>query len=63
MKGLITTGFLVLVSLIMISHSGAAQWARTYGGPDNDYATAILQTADGGYMSGRLYLFLWSNKW
>jgi len=46
-----------------------AQWARTYGGSEDDFASSILQTSDGGYIVygstesfGVEYLDIWILK-
>src|SRR5271157_228737 len=36
--------------LIKTDSSGNMQWERTYGGSKDDIASALLQTADGGYV-------------
>jgi hypothetical protein len=35
--------------LVKTDASGNTQWDKTYGGTDNDFASALVQTADGGY--------------
>ena len=34
----------------IVSNSGTTQWARTYGGENEDMACSIQQTGDGGYI-------------
>lgn len=42
---------LVIITLVIIISSHCyAQWAISYGGSDNDYASSIQQTSDGGYI-------------
>ena len=36
--------------IVKISDTGAIQWERSYGGSGNDYACAIHQTSDSGYV-------------
>ena len=44
-------GILLVVLLFSLSFTNVhAQWAYTYGGTDSDYAYAVWQTADGGYI-------------
>ena len=43
-------GYDILV--LKFDSSGALQWQRTYGGSGTDYAEAIRQTSDGGYVVG-----------
>ncbi|MFZ8835386.1 MAG: T9SS type A sorting domain-containing protein [Candidatus Caldipriscus sp.] len=38
------------IFLIKTDASGNIQWARTYGGTNNDYASSVRQTSDGGYI-------------
>jgi regulation of enolase protein 1 (concanavalin A-like superfamily) len=42
---------LILTSLpfISLSYASSEMWSHTYGGPNNDSATAMIQTSDGGY--------------
>jgi hypothetical protein len=35
--------------IIKIKSNGDVEWAKTYGGTDNDYAYYVCQTSDGGY--------------
>jgi hypothetical protein len=35
--------------LVKVDAYGNEQWSRTYGGPGDDYAVALVQTSDGGY--------------
>ena len=35
--------------LVKVDSSGNTQWNQTYGGPDNDYPSCIVQASDGGY--------------
>jgi hypothetical protein len=35
--------------LVKTDASGNMQWSKTYGGADTDYASALVQTTDGGY--------------
>lgn len=37
--------------VIKLNNSGTVQWQKTYGGNDNDHASSICQTADGGYIA------------
>ncbi|MCA9726997.1 MAG: hypothetical protein R3E12_16230 [Candidatus Eisenbacteria bacterium] len=37
------------VWLLKLSSTGAIQWQKTYGGFDQEEATGLIQTADGGY--------------
>jgi hypothetical protein len=37
------------ILVVKLNASGNKQWARTFGGTDLDYATAIVATPDGGY--------------
>ena len=34
--------------VLKLSQDGSVNWARTFGGTQNDYANSIIQTADGG---------------
>jgi hypothetical protein len=44
-------GNLFVALFFLLSFTNAhAQWAFTYGGTDRDYAYAVQQTADGGYI-------------
>jgi len=36
--------------LIRVNASGDKEWAKTFGGPNNDAANSVQQTADGGYI-------------
>ncbi|MBI5540150.1 MAG: T9SS type A sorting domain-containing protein [Bacteroidia bacterium] len=36
--------------ILKLNQNGDTLWTRTYGGPYNDYANSIKQTADGGYI-------------
>ncbi|MCF3111033.1 hypothetical protein LL912_19760 [Niabella sp. CC-SYL272] len=36
--------------VVKVNSSGAIQWQKTYGGSIDEYATAVQQTADGGYI-------------
>jgi hypothetical protein len=36
--------------LVKTDASGNVQWAKTYGGPSDDYASPVQQTSDGGYI-------------
>ncbi|MFX0113133.1 MAG: hypothetical protein ACFFB3_01155 [Candidatus Hodarchaeota archaeon] len=36
--------------LVKTDSMGIAQWNRTYGGSNHDYAKSLLQTADGGFL-------------
>jgi uncharacterized repeat protein (TIGR01451 family) len=38
------------VWIIKFNQTGAIQWKKTYGGTKIEYATDIIQTADGGYV-------------
>jgi hypothetical protein len=46
------------IFLIKTDASGNIQWAKTYGGTNDDYASSFQQTSDGGYIvAGRTYSF------
>ncbi len=34
---------------LVASVDAASMWSQTYGGEDNDYATSVVETSDGGY--------------
>lgn len=36
--------------LVKLGRDGSKQWDKTYGGKDADYANAVLQTDDGGFL-------------
>ena len=36
--------------VVKTNSSGDVEWSRSYGGTNNDYATAIQQTPDKGYL-------------
>ena len=36
--------------LVKVDSSGTMQWNQHYGGSDQDYATDVIQTSDGGYV-------------
>jgi hypothetical protein len=38
------------VWIIKLSSTGTLQWEKNFGGSDNDWATAVQQTFDGGYI-------------
>jgi hypothetical protein len=38
------------VWLIKTDANGDSLWSRTYGGPENEYSRAVLQTSDGDYL-------------
>lgn len=38
--------------LVKLDSVGNTQWQNTYGGSDNDYARAVIQSNDGGYVMG-----------
>jgi hypothetical protein len=38
------------IFLIKTDAKGNIQWAKTYGGKDDDFASSVQQTADGGYI-------------
>ena len=40
------------VFLIKLDEEGKTEWAKTYGGPQNEYAFAVTPTVDGGYIIG-----------
>jgi len=55
-------GLLILALAIPVGAS-STMWSRTYGGPDNDNATAVIQTSDGGYaLAGRTESFSADNS-
>ncbi len=35
--------------LVKVDSSGNLEWNKTYGGPDVDVATSVVETSDGGY--------------
>jgi hypothetical protein len=37
------------ILLIKLDEQGELLWARTYGGPEDESATSLLQTSDGGF--------------
>lgn len=44
--------------VLKLNASGDISWQKTYGGPENDSASSIRQTADGGYViAGSSYSF------
>ncbi|MCW4016747.1 MAG: hypothetical protein NWF06_10290 [Candidatus Bathyarchaeota archaeon] len=44
--------------LIKVDSSGNMEWNRTYGGPEADVTTDMIQTSDGGYaLAGKTYSF------
>jgi uncharacterized protein YuzE len=46
------------IILIKTDANGNVQWAKTYGGTNDDYATSVQQTSDGGYIvAGETYSF------
>lgn len=48
MKGkILALIFLLIFTSFLTLH---AQWAKTYGGSEDDYPSSILQTSDGGYI-------------
>jgi len=51
---LVSLCFFIILSFVPLN----GQWARTYGGSDDDYACSIQQTSDGGYIiAGYTYSF------
>lgn len=46
-----STVFFGLLVILLIASVGASLtgWTRNYGGTDSDYATALVETSDGGY--------------
>ena len=38
--------------VVKVSSSGAKQWDKRFGGPDDDMQSSVLQTSDGGYILG-----------
>ena len=38
--------------VIKLSSTGSLDWQKSFGGSGNDYATAVLQAIDGGYLVG-----------
>src|SRR5436190_1070629 len=36
--------------IVKLTDAGVMQWQKSLGGTLNDYATSVLQTADGGYL-------------
>ena len=52
-------GILLVIVLFPLSITNAhAQWAYTYGGTADDYATSIKQTSDGGYIASGVHRVL-----
>jgi hypothetical protein len=49
-KGWFSLAMAGFVSLFLGSAASAQQWAKAYGGPEDDYAKSIQQTFDGGYI-------------
>jgi hypothetical protein len=44
--------------LVKTNATGVMEWNKTYGGPQDDYATCVIQTIDGGYaLAGATYSF------
>jgi len=44
--------------VLKLTSSGGLQWAKTFGGPQSEYAWSIVQTSDGGYaVAGRTESF------
>ena len=41
---------LVAILILCANNAGAASWMKTYGGAGDDYANAVQQTSDGGYI-------------
>jgi hypothetical protein len=40
------------IYLVKTDSMGTAQWGKSYGGSADDYANAVVQTYDGGYLAG-----------
>jgi len=38
--------------IVKLDSQGTKQWDKTFGGTDNDYLYAVVQTTDGGYILG-----------
>ena len=47
-KGIMT--IMVILIILLSVNSCAPKWAKTYGGTDDERASSIQQTADGGYI-------------
>ena len=44
------------VFLVKTNRYGTVQWAKTYGRTDNEHASSVQQTSDGGYiLSGEMF--------
>jgi len=54
----------VILAILVLGLNLNAQWAKTYGGSEDDYPNSILQTSDGGYIIfGSTESFGFSNRY